>query len=248
MVLIFLLLITFFAEIIDSSLGMMFGTILSPLLIGLNFDPYFVIPAILISQAVGGAVATFRHNHFKNGDFSKGSEDTKFVIIVSILGILGVILGVWFGKSISKDILRVYISILCILMGVMVVSKIRFKFGWKTMFGVGFLSSFNKAFSGGGFGPIVTSSQVILGRKAKNAISSTDFAEVPICVGAFILWTLAKGLPNVGMTLAAIVGSALGAYVGPKLLFLIKNQRKVEIIVGVLVILLGALSLFKIQV
>jgi len=248
MILIFLIFVTFVAEIIDSSLGMMFGTILSPLLIGLGFDPYFVVPSILVSQAIGGIVATYRHNYFKNGDFRKGSEDVKFVILVSILGVLGVILGVWFGKSISKDILRIYISILCIVMGVLVVSKVRFKFGWKTMFGIGFMSSFNKAFSGGGFGPIVTSSQVILGRKAKNAISSTDFAEIPICIGAFILWILAKGVPNVGMTLAMITGASFGAYIGPKLLFLIKNQRKVEIIVGILVVLLGILSLFKIQV
>lgn len=248
MIVIFLIFVTFIAEIIDSALGMMFGTILSPLLIGLGFDPYFVIPSILISQAAGGIVATYRHKYFKNGDFSKSSEDTKLVIVVSILGILGVILGVWFGKSVSKDILRIYISVLCILMGLLVLTKMRFKFGWKTIFGIGFISSFNKAFSGGGFGPIVTSSQVILGRKAKNAISSTDFAEVPICIGAFILWTFAKGVPNLGMTFAMIVGSSFGAYIGPKLLFLIKNQRKIEIVVGIMVVLLGVLSLFKIQV
>ncbi|MCX6732321.1 MAG: sulfite exporter TauE/SafE family protein, partial [Candidatus Roizmanbacteria bacterium] len=221
---------------------------LSPLLISFGFDPYFVVPAILISQAAGGTVATYRHNYFKNGDFRLGSKDIKIVLVISVLGIFGTILGVWFGKSISKDVLRIYISILCIIMGALVILKKRFNFSWKGMYLIGLISSFNKAFSGGGFGPIVTSSQVILGRKSKNAISSTDFAEVPICIMAFILWVIAKGVPNIRMTLALIIGATIGAYIGPKLLFSIKDKRKVELIVGVLVVALGILSLMKFQV
>jgi len=248
MMILLLVVAAFFGELIDSSLGMMFGTILSPLLISFGFDPYFVIPSILISQAVGGAVATYRHNYFKNGDFRLESEDTKIVLVISILGIFGAILGVWFGKSISRDVLRIYISVLCVLMGTLVVLKKRFKFSWKGIYIVGLVSSFNKAFSGGGFGPIVTSSQVILGRKSKNAISSTDFAEIPICLTAFILWVFAKGVPDIKMTLALIAGASIGAYIGPKLLFSVKDKRKVELVVGVLVIVLGVLSLMKFQI
>lgn len=40
-------------EFIDSSMGMMYGTILSPLLIGMGFRPEVIVPSILISQAVG---------------------------------------------------------------------------------------------------------------------------------------------------------------------------------------------------
>lgn len=135
-------------------------------------------------------------------------------------------------------------------MGVIVITKKKIKLGQNAMYGIGFLSSFNKALSGGGYGPIVTSSQVVLGRKAKNAISSTDFAEVPICLSAFILWTITnKGFPDVGKTVAMIIGSAIGAYVGPKLLFLIKNQKKVEMIVGIMVLILGILCLtIKVQI
>jgi uncharacterized membrane protein YfcA len=41
-------------EFIDSSLGMMYGTALSPRLIFMNYNAKDVVPCILISQAVGG--------------------------------------------------------------------------------------------------------------------------------------------------------------------------------------------------
>jgi len=250
MTVILLIVLAFFAELIDSGLGMMYGTILSPLLIILGFNPYYVVPAILLSQGLGGLMASFRHNHFKNGDFKLGSDDTKVALVISILGIVGVILGVWVGKSIPKEFLRLYISILCIIMGLIVISKKRFKFNWKGILAIGFVSSFNKAFSGGGFGPIVTSSQVILNRKEHNAISSTDLAEVPICISAFVLWVIAKGFPSNELLWSLIGGSLMGAFIGPKLLYLIRNKNREVLtrVIGILVTLLGIISLFKIQI
>ncbi len=44
----------------DSFLGMMYGTVLSPLLILAGYNAKTVVPAILISQAAGGFVASWR--------------------------------------------------------------------------------------------------------------------------------------------------------------------------------------------
>ncbi len=44
-----ILTIALICEIIDSSLGMLYGTILSPILIIAGFDPPVVIPSILFS-------------------------------------------------------------------------------------------------------------------------------------------------------------------------------------------------------
>ena len=48
--LIFLCLLATIGEFIDSGLGMMYGTILSPLLILIGYSPEVVIPSILFSQ------------------------------------------------------------------------------------------------------------------------------------------------------------------------------------------------------
>ena len=47
----------FVCEYIDSAIGMGYGTILSPLLIIMGFDPLVAVPAILLSQAFGGLSA-----------------------------------------------------------------------------------------------------------------------------------------------------------------------------------------------
>jgi len=66
-------------EMIDSSIGMMFGTLLTPILILVGYNPVHVIPAILLSQALGGFIASIRHHKLKNADFTKNtiSETTN---------------------------------------------------------------------------------------------------------------------------------------------------------------------------
>ena len=67
----------FVMESIDSGIGMMYGTLLSPLLIIIGFSPTVVVPSILLSQAVGGFAATFHHNKFKNASFGKLSSEAR---------------------------------------------------------------------------------------------------------------------------------------------------------------------------
>ncbi|MCK4232918.1 hypothetical protein KAX75_00695, partial [candidate division WOR-3 bacterium] len=59
---IFIAALAFCCEYIDSSLGMGYGTILSPVLIIMGFDPLIVVPSILLSQAVGGFTASIFHH------------------------------------------------------------------------------------------------------------------------------------------------------------------------------------------
>ena len=54
---IIILFVAFMCEFLDSSLGMGYGTILSPFLIIAGFDPLLVVPSTLISQALAGLSA-----------------------------------------------------------------------------------------------------------------------------------------------------------------------------------------------
>jgi len=46
-------------------------------------------------------------------------------------------------------------------MGTIRLLRTRFNFSWKKIFGIEILSAFNKGISGGGFGPVVTSGQLM---------------------------------------------------------------------------------------
>ena len=171
----------FVGELLDSSLGMLYGTVLSPVLIISGYDPLVVVPSILLSQAVGGLIASFVHHRLHNVDFSVDSEalkgirgrtwmtslkrattkDFKISVVVAVLGIAASVFAAFVATSIPKSALNTYIGVLVLAMGSLLVSKKRFTFSWNKMLGIGAISAFNKGLSGGGFGPVVTAGQMI---------------------------------------------------------------------------------------
>lgn len=77
------MMLAFICEFIDSSVSMGYGTILSPVLIILGFNPFVAIPAVLLSQAIGGFTASVFHHQLDNANVNRGSRDLKIVMIIS---------------------------------------------------------------------------------------------------------------------------------------------------------------------
>ena len=239
---------SFIMETIDSSMGMMYGTILSPLLIGIGFPPADVVPALLLSQTIGGLIGTFGHQRFGNASFSRKSKDLKVSIIILSLGILAVIAGALLGVKVNQTFLSLYISILMLIMGIITLLRIRFKFSWGKILVVGVVSSFNKALSGGGFGPIVTSGQVISGRSGKRSVGATTMSEVEICGASFLAWVIINHkLPHLNLMVALSIGAIFGGILGPYILSKVETSNRTFItIVGILAIASGTYALIKI--
>jgi uncharacterized protein len=264
----FLFIAAFVCEFIDSSLGMGYGTILSPVLILMGFDPLIAVPAILLSQAFGGFTASIFHHQFENASFSRGSRDLKIVFIISGCGILVTILAVFIAFNIPKVVLKTYIGLLVLSMGVILLAGRKFRFSWKKMIGVGIISAFNKGLSGGGFGPVVTGGQIISGQGHKGAIAATTLAEAPICTIGFVAYLIGgviRGMdaPIMSMpfaefltamfshklfqwelVLALLLGSVFVAPFGAFTTKIIKTE-KLAFILGVLVTVLGIWTLLK---
>jgi len=234
-------------EFIDSALGMMYGTVLSPLLIILNYDVKDVVPSILISQAVGGFIASWRHNGFKNVDFNPGSTDRRIAVTIIWFGVFACLIGVFLSISIPKKVLNTYIGLLVAVIGVLILCNRTLIPTNGKIYILGFVSAFNKALSGGGFGPLVAGGQLVFrDRSAKGAIGSTDFAEAPICLFSFFLWAAFKGLPPATLFLPLCAGAAIGGFFGPKFLSMIKSHEKLKKSLGVLVLLEGIWVLYKV--
>lgn len=256
-------------EFIDSSLGMMYGTILSPVLIIAGFNPILVVPAILFSQAIGGLTASIIHHRKKNVDlalksinpayikskltdlgykeaFNRGTtRDLKVSLCIISLGLVATILAAFIAVNIPKDILKTYIGVLVLVMGTILLSRVTFKFSWKKIMGIGIVSAFNKGISGGGFGPVVTAGQMISGRDGKSSIGATTLTEVPICLAGFLTYFFMKGIQDWNFVLFLTVGSIIGAMVGPSFTASFKSEKKLKLILGVLVIVLGVWTLLN---
>ncbi len=234
-------------EFIDSFLGMMYGTVLSPLLILAGYDAKTVVPAILISQAIGGFIASWRHHKLGNASFSKGTVDRQISLKVIWLGVLASFFGVFLSVSIPAKALNTYIALLVIAIGVMIFLRRTLIMTSAKMFVLGFVSAFNKALSGGGFGPLVAGGQLVFkDRHEKGAIGSTDFAEAPICLVSFVIWLILKEFPDLSLTSPLCLGAGVGGFFGPEALSRITSRNKLKLVLGGLVLIEGLWVLYKV--
>jgi len=237
--------VAFVCELIDSSLGMMYGTILSPVLIIIGFPPLLVVPSILISQALGGFIAAGFHHQLGNVYFSRRSVDSKAVFIITIFGIIGVAAALSLALNIPSWVVTLYIGVLVLAMGAIILSKREFSFSWKKLSVVGLISSFNKAMSGGGFGPVVSTGQIISGVDSKNAVGITTLAEAPICIAAFIGYMLFHPGFTWNMAIALIIGAGIAATLGPRITSRF-HSPKLRTAIGILALALGVWTIAKV--
>ena len=253
----------FGAELLDASLGMLYGTILSPVLLIAGYDPLVVVPSILLTQAVAGLVAALGHHRLRNADFGIDNtviktrdggpflarlrralaRDSKVVLVVSSLGILASVVAAFVATSIPKAALSTYIGVLVLAMGGVLVSRATFRFSWRKVLGIGALSAFNKGLSGGGFGPVVTAGQLIAGRESRGAIGATTLSEAPICIAGFLIYLLRNEMSSWRLVLFLGVGAILGAVAGPFITARFRSERGIRVALGILVLALGAWTL-----
>lgn len=234
----------------------------------MGFDPLVAIPSVLLSQAFGGFTATVFHQRFKNVQFNSKSKDLKIAVIISGFGIIATIFAALISINLPTVILKTYIGVLVLIMGIITLRNKIFTFSWRKIIGVGIISAFNKGISGGGFGPVITSGQILSGQGHKSAIGVTTFAEAPICIVAFLTYIVGRVIKEVEppvwiisvsdffskmfshkifqweLILALVIGSVLVAPFGAFTTRSLKRE-KMHIILGILITVLGIWTLAK---
>jgi len=251
-------------EYMDGSIGMGYGTTLTPLLLIIGLPPLDVVPAVLLGQLAGGLVAGFAHYRLGNIslDFRQDEKlvkerlrglgylpkslDAKVIFILAVCGIIGVLVGVFTAINIPGVILTSYIGAMVLGIGVMILVRRNRKgaFSWKGLVGVGLLSAFNKGVSGGGYGPLVTGGQIISGRETRSSVGSTTFAEALVCIVGFVGYVLVKGDIFWMLAAATSIGSIIA---GPFAALTVKkvSSDKLRLVIALATIVLGVLTLTK---
>ncbi len=139
----------FIAEYFDSSLGMGYGTTLTPVLLFMGYTPMQIVPAILLSEMITGILAGFAHHFFGNADFkiktspgnsiSTGkfrealrpssmiaglrkilSRHLKITLLIASCSIIGTTAAVIIAINLPPIVMKAYIGILILVMGVFV--------------------------------------------------------------------------------------------------------------------------------
>jgi uncharacterized membrane protein YfcA len=256
--------ISLFCEYMDASIGMGYGTTLTPVLLIIGFAPLEVVPVVLLGQLVGGLVGGFTHYRvgnisldFRQDDklikeklrglgYLPKSIDAKVIYILVVCGVIGTLVGVLSAINIPKIVLTTYIGVMVLAIGIVILLRKRSQgtISWKGLVGIGLLSSFNKGISGGGYGPLVTGGQIISGGEAKSSVGNTTVAEAVVCIVGFMSYLLIKGdifwMLAAATSIGSIIASPFAAMTVKKI-----NPQWLKYIIGAVTIILGVYTLLK---
>lgn len=233
-------------EYVDSSLGMGYGTTLTPLLLLAAFEPLEIVPCVLLSEFATGLTAALMHQRDGNVDLLRDPKARGTAILLSVLSVVGTVAAVVFALKVSKFWLTAIIAVIILSVGVITLATIRRRFRYRRshMIALGAVAAFNKGLSGGGYGPLVTAGQVVSGVSAKSAVAITSLAESLTCLVGLIAYVVLHG--HIDWTLAGplTVGALLSVPVAT-LTVRGLSENVMRASVGTVTCLLGLLTVAK---
>lgn len=268
---IIVVILAFFAEFIDSTLGMGYGTTLTPVLMLFGFEPLQIVPTVLLSELITGLLAGFTHHAVGNVNFRPrtmnifrifnglrkyGVKESwkigiplplKVALVLALCSIVGTVTAVLIAISIPKFYLSLYIGLLVLVIGVVILATMhkRYGFSWKKITMLGTIAAFNKGMSGGGYGPVVTGGQLLSGVDGKNAIGITSLAEGLTCVVGVAVFLITGGAADWVLAPYLIIGAVLSV---PASALCVKkmNTSKLTLLIGIATVALGLFALGKV--
>lgn len=239
-------LVALLCEYLDSSLGMGYGTTLTPSLLLVGFEPLEIIPAVLFSECLTGVVAGVLHHRDGNVDFVRDRRARATTLWLSLLSAVGAIGAVTIAVNVPKSWLTALIGLIIVAMGIVIIVTSRRPLRYRPghLIAIGAVAAFNKCLSGGGYGPLVTAGQVVSGISSKQAVGITSLAEGLTCLiglAAYLLlhstldWRLAGPL-----TVGALLSVPLATLTVRQM-----PEHAVRWTVGLATLALGGLALGK---
>ena len=263
--------LAFVCEYIDSTLGMGYGTTLTPILLLLGYSPLQVVPVILLSELCSGLLAAFFHHREGNVDlkpktmnisviaeklrsvgyiegFNRGVPlHLKVALLLAVCSTAGTIVAVFVAVSIPRYWLKLYIGCMIFSMGVIITvcANKEFQFSWKRITSVGLIASFNKGISGGGYGPVVTGGQILSGVEGRSAVGITSLAEGLTCAVGIIAYSLVLMDPlDLRLGSVITVGALLSVPFSAKSVRR-ASVRRLKLAIGIFTIILGAVTVLR---
>ncbi|TFG33524.1 sulfite exporter TauE/SafE family protein [Candidatus Thorarchaeota archaeon] len=241
-----ILIAAFLMEFIDSTVGGGFGTVLSPLLLIFGYEPIAVVSSILLSEIMTGFLVGILHDRASSLEIMKSREAKITLAIFMLSGVLASLFAMIVVVSVDALFVKTYIAVLVMAMGILMLynrNETRV-FSFKVITFLGLLCGFNKTLSGGGYGPIATSGQIINGASPKLSIAITSISEAVICVVSFIGYYLLFGIENMSLLVSILIGAILATPISAFAVSKTKERNLTQII-AVSVLIIGAILLIK---
>ncbi|WP_147535351.1 sulfite exporter TauE/SafE family protein [Bacillus marasmi] len=237
------------AQLVDGSLGMAYGVTSTSLLLMFGIAPAAASASVHLAEVVTTAASGVSHIRF-------GNVDKGIVKKLILPGSIGAFLGALFLGSIPGHIIKPYVSVFLLGLGVFVIY--RFLFNRKVVLEqnqkninkrffipLGFIAGFFDATGGGGWGPIAT--PVLLSKKnieTRKVIGSVDTSEFAIAVCSSLGFFISLGWSEINFVwvFALMIGGIIAAPIAAWLVKIIPSHL-LGVLVGGMIILTNVRTL-----
>ncbi|WP_229359317.1 sulfite exporter TauE/SafE family protein [Flectobacillus major] len=230
------------AQLVDGTLGMAYGVTSTSFLLGLGVPPAVSSTSVHVAEMFTTGASAISHFKFKN-------INKKLFKNLLIPGVIGSVVGAYLlSDFINGDLIKPYISVYMVFLGVIIIRKGLQKnivkqrtkrLGLLAVFG-----GFMDAIGGGGWGPIVTSSLLGRGRDPRYTIGSVNAAEFAISFASGITFLIFQGVNSWQVVLGLVVGGVIASPLGAILVNKVK-RKPLMVLVGTLVILISIRTILK---
>jgi hypothetical protein len=205
------LIAAFLTGYIDTCVGGGHGTLLTPVLILLGFAAAMVVPAILLSEICIGILATILNYRAGNIRLAQGEQHRRVLLVLAASSLVGSLIAVTVAVQAPPNWVNAYIGVVIMAVGILLLvgRGTPREFSMRRIAVLGTVAAFNKGLSGGGYGPLLTSGQILSGVGEKGAVSITPPARALTGLFAVSLYFAARGHLELNLAAPLIIGSLL---------------------------------------
>jgi uncharacterized membrane protein YfcA len=226
------------AQLVDGALGMAFGLISSSILLSMGLPPAAVSASIHTAEVFTTGASGVSH-------LVAGNVDRRLFLRLAIPGAVGGVVGAYVLTQLPGEFIRPFIYCYLLVLAIFILLRAAGRLmpaqEVKRVPVLGFFAGLLDA-SGGGWGPVATSTLLARGGQARTTIGTVNAAEFVVTLAVSITFLLTMGLQYLNIVAGLLIGGMMAAPVAALLVKRVK-ERWVLVAVGVLVL---AISLFQI--
>ncbi len=237
----------FIAQLVDGAIGMGYGLTSSSILLALGVTPAVASASIHLAEIATTAASGTSH-------YRLGNVDTGLVRRMIAPGAIGAFSGACFLSWIPGDMIKPFVSIFLLALGVYVVSIYLLDNGkpakrynlsrWKLV-PLSLIAGFFDSVGGGGWGPIST--PVLMAHKSiepRKVIGSVDTSEFVVTIAGTLGFLIALGIGQINWTWVGIFAVS-GLFAAPLAAWLVRIMptRILGVIIGGAIILINVNTL-----
>jgi hypothetical protein len=166
--------------------------------------------------------------------------------LLSVGSVLGVFIGAPVFLKASARLLTLFIGVIITLSGVAIFYCLDHALRYRRagVFTLATVAAFNKTLSGGGYGPLMTSGQLLVGVEAKAAAAITSVSEGVTCLIASAIFVSSGGHYNLDLLFAVLSGSLFAVPLATGSVRRL-NERTMKKGIGIATLILGCWTVGK---